>query len=68
METNAVVRRVCAMWKALGEEFEARARALAKSDRIIDRERALDDAAAAEGCYWRATGESDAIDLKERKP
>jgi hypothetical protein len=68
VETEAVIERANAMWERLGNEFEKRAFKLVESNVATDRDRALDDAAAAEGCFWRSTGENDAIDLRKREP
>jgi hypothetical protein len=64
MDVSDVARRCNAMWVRLGKLFEAHAYTLAKSANGFDRDKAIDFAKAAEGCFWQSTGDNDCFDLK----
>ena len=54
--------KISAMWLRLAEQFET-----AVPDHVIanDPLRAIQWACCAEACFWKATGEADAHDIKD---
>jgi hypothetical protein len=62
--TDALMAR-SEVWTKLAEVFAGRAIKAARDG--YDPQKALEWASAAEGCIWQATGDSDAIDLKDVK-
>lgn len=62
LDTEAACLRINRMWLRVARSLERKAFEYAKQGSVVT---AIDLTKAAEACFWQATGETPATDLKD---